>query len=120
MRDSSKKVTANFYALDVGGRFLVAKAPPDNKQISYAGALVALPAESRNGFIPRMEAKYPNLLGAFLPFMLDATGFRDSNGILGVLGGAAMLLLGLYLVWLYLSKVEPLWSVTLRFFLAFI
>jgi hypothetical protein len=104
VQDSSKKVTAKFYALAIADRLLVVKAPPDNKQVSYMGALVTVPYELRTGFIPRMEAKYPNLLGAFLPFMLDATGFRDSNGILGVLGGAAMLLLGLYLVWLYLQR----------------
>src|SRR5713101_1734535 len=79
VQDSSKKVTAKFYALAIGDRLLVVKAPPDNKQVSYMGALVAVPYELRTGFIPRMEAKYPNLLGAFLPFMLDATGFRDSK-----------------------------------------
>lgn len=103
-QDSSKKMTARFYALSIGGRFLVVKAPPDKRQLSYAGALAPLPYELREGFISRTEAKYPDLLGAFLPFMLDATGFRDSNGILGALGGAAMLLLGLYVVWLYLQR----------------
>jgi uncharacterized protein DUF6709 len=104
VQDSSKKRTANFYALKVGERFLIVKASPGEKVTSYAGGLATLPYELRTGYIARSEAKNPALLGAFLPFMLDATGFRDSDGIMGVGAGAVMLLLGLYLTWLFVQR----------------
>jgi hypothetical protein len=104
VQDSSKKRTAEFYAVKFGERFLVVKASPSDKQSTYAGALVSLPYELRNGFIARAEAKDTRFLGAFLPFMVDATGFRDSDGIMGVGAGAVMLLLGLYLTWLFIQR----------------
>src|ERR1700722_11508881 len=80
---NKEKVLAVVVALEVGENFLLVKTPADNHQLEFKGALVAMPPEVESGAVQPIEEKYPDLKGAFLPFMLDATGFRnwDDSGL---------------------------------------
>lgn len=93
-------VRAEVVALVVGKRLLLVKTPKDNRQLQFAGAIVPIPAEVQSGVVRDTEAKYPQMKGVFLPYMLDATGFRDRDSIfaaiaVAVFGGLGLLLMGI-------------------------
>src|SRR5882724_10913161 len=69
----------------------------DNHQLEFTGILTAVPAELLNGVVRAEEAKDPALKGAFLPFMLDATGFRKGDNLWVAIAGAGFGLLGVFL-----------------------
>jgi hypothetical protein len=103
--DNKENVLAVVVALEVGERFLLVKTSADNHQVEFKGTLVAMPPEVRSGAVQPMEEKYPDLKGAFLPFMLDATGFRnwDDSGV--AIFGFLITSAGLFLVGLPLFRM---------------
>jgi hypothetical protein len=100
-----ENVRAVVVALVVGKKFLLVKTPADNYQLEFKGTLVAMPPEVQSGAVLPIEEKYPDLKGAFLPFMLDATGFRISDNILPAIFGFLITSGGLFLVGLALSRM---------------
>jgi hypothetical protein len=100
-----ENVRAVVVALVVGKKFLLVKTPADNHQLKFKGALVAMPPEVRSGAVQPMEEKYPDLKGAFLPFMLDATGFRNSDSAVAAIFGFLIASMGLFLVGLPLFRM---------------
>jgi hypothetical protein len=98
------KVRAEFVALMVENRLLLVKAPANNHQVQFTGTLMAVPAEIQNGIIHASEVENPDLKGAFLPFMLDATGFRKGDNLWLAAAGIGLGALGLVLVGIPLRR----------------
>ena len=89
----SEKVTADYLVLRDVDRLLIVKAPPGNTQRrTFTGALVDLPEEVRSKILEDVEDA--RVRTAFLPLMLDATGFRGP-GYWGLGIGVPLLLLSL-------------------------
>ncbi len=98
------KIRAEVIALVVNKRLLLVKTPADNQQLQFTGTLAAVPAELDNGVVHQWDEKHPDLKGAFLPFMLDATGFRKGDNLLVAAAGAGFGVLGLILVGIPLRR----------------
>jgi len=88
--DNHDKVRAEVIALAVGDRLLLVKSPLTKDQVQFTGTLTAIPAELTNGVVLKWNAKHPDKKGAFLPFMLDATGFRSNTDNLLAAGGVVL------------------------------
>ncbi len=88
---------------------MLVKAPADNHQLQFTGTLTAIPVEVSNGAVRRWDEKHPDLKGAYLPFMLDATGFRTKgDNLLVAAGEVGFGILGLVLVGIPLRrKMQP-------------
>jgi hypothetical protein len=106
---SKDKLRTAIVVLVVNKRLLLVDTPKDNHQFQFTGTLMAVPAEVSNGVIHKWEEKRPELKGAFLPFMLDATGFRTKgDNMLVAAGGVGFGVLGLGLVGIALRrKLQP-------------
>src|SRR5258706_12869943 len=98
------KIRAEVIALVVDKRLLLVKTPADNHQLQFTGTLTAVPAELFNGVAHQWDAKHPDLKGAFLPIMLDATGFRKGDNLWVALAGAGFGVLGLFLIGIPLRR----------------
>ena len=100
--DNQSKVRAELVALVVGKRLLLVKTPADKHELQFTGTLEAIPSELRTGVVQHWDTKHPDLKGAFLPVMLDATGFRKGDNLLVAaaavfLAGVGLLLAGISL-----------------------
>jgi hypothetical protein len=104
-RDNKENVRAVVVALMVGKKFLLVKTPADNHQLEFKGALVAMPPEVQSGAVQPIEEKYPDLKNAFLPFMLDATGFRNSDDTVAAIFGLLITGTGLFVSGLPLFRM---------------
>jgi hypothetical protein len=102
------KIRAEIVALVVEKRLLLVKTPTDNHQLQFTGTLTAIPAEVANGAVRRWNEKHPDLKGAYLPFMLDATGFRKGDNLVVAAVGAGLGVLGLVLIGIPVRrKMQP-------------
>ena len=102
------KIRAEIIALVVDKRLLLVKAPVGKEELQFTGTLTAVPAEVFNGVVHEWDAKHPDMKGAFLPFMLDATGFRKGDNLLVAAAGTGFGLLGLVLVGIPIRrKLQP-------------
>ena len=87
--NGNKTTDASYLALLVGDRLLLVKVPPNtiqNATTTMTGALVDLPSEEQSYIIQNLESQYPDIKGAFLPVMLDATNFKTGGTVGLVLG----------------------------------
>ncbi len=100
-----ENVRAVVVALIVGKRLLLVETPAETHQLQFSGTLKALPPEVQSGAIPQIEKEYPNLKGAFLPVMLDATGFRNSDRILKAIFGFVLTSTAIFLMGLSLTRM---------------
>ncbi len=98
------KVRAEIIALVVNKRLLLVKTPADNHQLQFTGTLTAVPAEVLHGAVRQWDEEHPDLKGAFLPFMLDATGFRKGDNLFLAIAGACFGVLGLVLIGIPLRR----------------
>ena len=98
------KVRAEIIALVVNKRLLLVKTPADNHQLQFTGTLTTVPAEVLHGAVRRWDEKHPDLKGAYLPFMLDATGFRKGDNLWVAAAGAGFGVLGLILIGIPLRR----------------
>jgi hypothetical protein len=98
------KVRAEIVALVVNKRLLLVKTPADNHQLQFTGTLTTVPAEVLHGAVRRWDEKHPDLKGACLPFMLDATGFRKGDNLFLAIAGAGLGVLGLVLMGIPLRR----------------
>jgi hypothetical protein len=102
------KTRAEIVALVVEKRLLLVKTPADNHQVQFTGTLTAIPAEVSNGAVRQWNEKHPDLKGAYLPFMLDATGFRKGDNLVVAAVGAGFGVVGLVLMGIPIRrKVQP-------------
>jgi hypothetical protein len=102
------KIRAELIALVVDKRLLLVKTPSDNQQVQFTGTLTAIPPEVFNGVVHEWDQKHPDMKGAYLPFMLDATGFRKGDNLWAAAGAAGFGLLGLVLVGIPIRrKLQP-------------
>ena len=92
------KIRAEIVALVVNKRLLLVKTPADNQQLQFTGTLAAVPMEISNGVVRPFQQKYPEQKDAFLPFMLDATGFRKGDNLFVAAFGAGFGVVGLILI----------------------
>lgn len=95
------RVRAEVMALVVGQRLLLVKAPSSNAQVQFSGTLATIPGEIQSSVVQAWDAKHPDMKGAFLPVMLDATtDFRKGDNLIVALvaiflGGLGLLLAGM-------------------------
>jgi hypothetical protein len=102
------KIRAELVALVVDKRLLLVKTPSDNQQVQFTGTLTAIPPEVFNGVVHEWDQKHPDMKGAYLPFMLDATGFRKGDNLVVAAAAAGFGLLGLVLVGIPVRrKLQP-------------
>jgi len=94
------KETARYLAVVVDDRILLARTAPGHSGDEFTGALVEVPDDEKTKVISQIEAEAPNVRGAFLPMMMDATDFRGP-GLLFISAG----LLGLGLAFWNRTKV---------------
>lgn len=99
-----EKIRAEIIALVVDKRLLLVKTPADNHQLAFTGTLTAVPAEVFNGVVHQWNEKHPDLKDAYLPFMLDATGFRKGDNLWVAVAGAGFGVLGMALVGIPLRR----------------
>jgi hypothetical protein len=113
--NNKANVRAVVVALVVGNKLLLVKTPVDNHQLEFKGTLMAMPPEVQKGAVQEAEQENPELKGAFLPYMLDATGYRNSDNILPAVFGFLITGAGFFLVALPVSRMakpekHPLFS----------
>lgn len=102
--DNKSHVRAEILALQIGNRLLLVRTAKDKGQLQFAGGLVQIPAEIQNGVIKATEAKFPEMKGAFLPYMLDEAGFWDQDAIICAIAAVVLICIGLILVGISVSR----------------
>jgi hypothetical protein len=106
--EHQNEIRAEIVALVVDKRMLLVKVPADTHQVQFTGTLAEVPAEVSADVVRRWNEKHPDQQGAFLPFMLDATGFRKGDNIIVAVAATGIGVLGLYLIGIPLRRL--LWS----------
>ncbi len=91
----SEQTTADYCVLRVGERLLLAKAPLGAEGVRLSGALGPIAAGLDEQLLGELRARRPDVYRRFLPFMLDATGFR-SEAYWALALGTPLLLLALW------------------------
>jgi hypothetical protein len=104
--DSSNhnKIRAEVVALVVDKRLLLVKTPLDKQEVQFTGTLTAIPPQVFNGVVHEWDTTHPDQKGAFLPFMLDATGFRKGDNLWAAGGAGVLGILGLVMVTIPLRR----------------
>ena len=104
--DSSNhdKILAEIVAVVVDKRLLLVKTPLDKQEVRFTGTLTAIPPQVSNGVVHEWDTKHPDQKGVFLPFMLDATGFRKGDNLWAAGGAAALGILGLVMIGIPLRR----------------
>jgi hypothetical protein len=102
--DNRDKIRAEVVALVVDERLLLVKTPHDTPQIQFTGTLTVIPPQVFNGVVHEWDMKHPDRKGTFLPFMLDATGFRKADNLWAAGGAAVLGILGLVMVGIPLRR----------------
>jgi hypothetical protein len=82
----TKTVTAAYMALLLDRRVLLVKAQDDARTTGFTGYLEPLPSDIRSNVIADAEREVPALRGAFLPYMLNTSGFRDGGFVALAIG----------------------------------
>ncbi len=98
----SETVKAKFSVLLVAKRILVVKSDPNESGTAFRGELSEISADVRTNVIAPILKEHPNASQAFLPFMLDTTGFRTEGFVALALGIPALALAG----WLILKVIR--------------
>jgi hypothetical protein len=89
-------VKAKYSILFLGNRLLIVKINIPEKGTVFQGELGEVPPDVRSNLIVPLVKEYPNVNQAFLPLMLDATGFRTE----GYIALAICIPVVLFAVWL--------------------
>ncbi len=98
------KIRAEVVALVVDKRLLLVKTPLDKQEVQFTGTLTAIPTRVASDVVHDWDVKHPDMKGAFLPFMLDATGFRKGDNLWVAAAAAGFGLLGLVMVGIPLRR----------------
>ena len=98
----SETVKAKFSVLLLAKRILIVKSNPKESGTAYEGELSEIPSDVRTNVITPLLKEHPNASHAFLPFMLDTTGFRDEGYVALALGIPAFVLA----CWLILKVIR--------------
>jgi hypothetical protein len=101
-------------ALQMGERILLVKASSkDTEKTQLSGELISIPYDLQQSVLQKLLEKYPQLNGRFLPFMMDATGYRF-EGYFGlpiglVTAGFALWLMYLGFRWMGRPETHKVW-----------
>ena len=79
-------VKAKYSILLLNQHLLIVKSGPNESGAVFTGELGDLPSDVRSNIVTPLLKEHPNANQAFLPFMLDTTGFRDEGYIALALG----------------------------------
>jgi hypothetical protein len=79
-------VKAKYSILLLNKHLLIVKSGPNESGTAYTGELSELPSDVRSNIVTPLVKDHPTANQAFLPFMLDSTGFRDEGYIALALG----------------------------------
>ena len=72
-------VKAKYSILLLNKHLLIVKSHPNESGAVYTGELGDLTSDVRSNIVTPLLKEHPNANQAFLPFMLDTTGFRDEG-----------------------------------------
>jgi len=91
--DSGKETIEDYYhVLMIGDRLLLVKSKDEEITNQVSGALESISSEVQREVIDQLEREIPEITGAFLPVMLDATNFRSIGFIWLAIGTAVGLI----------------------------
>jgi hypothetical protein len=79
-------VKAKYSILLLNKHLLIVKSGPNESGTVYTGELSELPSDVRSNIVTPLLKEHPSANQAFLPFMLDTSGFRDEGYIALALG----------------------------------
>lgn len=79
-------IKAKYSILLLNKHLLIVKSGPNESGKVYTGELSDLPSDVRSNIVTPLIKEHPTANQAFLPFMLDTTGFRDEGYIALALG----------------------------------
>jgi hypothetical protein len=85
-------VKAKYSILLLNKHLLIVKSNPNESGTVYTGELGDLPSDVRSNIVTPLLKEHPTANQAFLPFMLNTTGFREEGYIALALGIPAFLL----------------------------
>jgi hypothetical protein len=85
-------VKAKYSILLLNQHLLIVKSDPNESGTVYTGELGELPSDVRSNIVTPLLKEHPTANQAFLPFMLETTGFRDEGYVALALGIPAFLL----------------------------
>jgi len=103
----SETVKAKYSVLRVAERLLVVKCEPKEDGVAYTGEIAEIPPDVRDHVITPLLKEHPDANRAFLPFMLDTTGFRDEGYVALGFGIPAILLAGWLIVTVMRRSADP-------------
>lgn len=103
----SETVKAKYLVLRLVERLLVVKTPPNETGLAYTGDIGEIPPDVRSSVMAPLLKEHPEAARAFLPFMLDTTGFRDEGYVALGLGIPAFLLAGWLIVKVMRRSADP-------------
>ena len=118
--DSGKETTEAYYhALLLGKRLLLVKSRSTEIENTVTGSLENVPADTQKELIAEVEKEVPQMAGAFLPIMLDASNFYAKGylglGIAVLVGLASLAAAGLALYRLLNPQEHPALKALSRF-----
>lgn len=79
-------VKAKYSILLLNKHLLIVKSGPNESGTVFTGELSELPSDVRSNIVTPLIKEHPTANQAFLPFMLDTTGFRDEGYIALAIG----------------------------------
>jgi hypothetical protein len=88
-------VVSEYFAVVLGEKLLLVKASPNHREADFVGSIENLSGDESREIINRFLENDPGARDAFLPIMLDATGFRG-RGYIGLAIGVPLLLLSIW------------------------
>ncbi len=88
-------VEANYHVLLMEGSLLLVKSKLTEIPNQITGALITMPSGEKANVISKIEVEVPQLKGAFLPVMLDATNFK-TGGYIGLAVAAIVIILAMW------------------------
>jgi hypothetical protein len=92
----SERVTASYFAAPIQKKLLLIKSPNSAVSASYEGALAPVPPGVRSYFQKQvLDKRQKKFEDVFLPYFVDATGFR-ANAYIGLALGVPLALLAAY------------------------
>ena len=103
-------VKAKYSILLLNKHLLIVKSGPNESGTVFKGELRELPSDVRSNIVTPLIREHPTANQAFLPFMLDTTGFRDEGYIALALGIPAFALAA----WLIAKVMRSPWQFHVR------
>ena len=81
-----EEVDSEYFAVVLGEKLLLVKASPNHEGSNFVGSIENLSSTESGEVVKRFLENDPGARDAFLPIVLDATGFREGGYIALAIG----------------------------------